>query len=71
MSFDFDDFINKPSIQIFGRITTITPANDQFAPFEINGDFHENYQEVTNKATDAKNIENFFNDLIILRYPLC
>ena len=37
--FDFDGFINKPSIQIFGRSATITPANNQFAPFEINGDF--------------------------------
>ena len=51
--FDFDGFVNKPSIQIFGNIAIITPANDQFTPFEINGDFHENYQEVSNKATDA------------------
>ena len=35
--FDFDGFVNKPSIQIFGRSATITPANDQFAPFEIDG----------------------------------
>jgi len=51
--FDFDGFVNKPSIQIFGRSATITPANDQFAPFAINGDFHENYQEVSNKATEV------------------
>ena len=51
--FDFDGFVNKPSIQIFGQVTTITPAKTEFAPFEINGDFHENYQEVSNKATEA------------------
>lgn len=53
MSFDFDQFINKPSIQIFGANATITPAKSEFAPFEINGDFHEDYQEVSNKAVEV------------------
>ena len=51
--FDFDGFVNKPSIQIFGQVAIIIPANDQFEPFEINGDFNENYQEVSNKAIDS------------------
>ena len=53
MSFNFDDFINKPSIGVFGRSAIIIPANDQCVPFKIRGDFHENYQEVNNKATYA------------------
>ena len=53
MSFNFDDFINKPSIGIFGINTTITPAKSEFAPFEINGDFHEDYKEVNPDLNDA------------------
>ena len=51
--FNFDDFINKPSIGIFGQVTTITPAKTEFAPFEINGDFHEDYKEVNPDSSDA------------------
>ena len=51
--FNFDDFINKPSIGIFGQITTITPAKTEFAPFEINGDFHEDYKEVNPDSSDV------------------
>ncbi len=51
--FNFDDFINKPSIGIFGQITTITPAKTEFAPFEINGDFHEDYKEVNPDSSEA------------------
>ena len=51
--FDFDDFINKPSIGIFGQVATITPAKTEFAPFEINGDFHEDYKEVNPDSSDA------------------
>ena len=51
--FNFDDFINKPSIGIFGQITTITPAKTEFAPFEINGDFHEDYKEVSPDSSEA------------------
>jgi len=46
MSFDFDEFINKPSIQIFGISATITPAKSEFASFKINGVFHDDYKEV-------------------------
>jgi len=51
--FNFDDFINKPSIGIFGQITTITPAKTEFAPFEINGDFHEDYKEINPDSSEA------------------
>ena len=51
--FNFDDFINKQSIGIFGQITTITPAKTEFAPFEINGDFHEDYKEVNPDSSDV------------------
>jgi len=51
--FDFDGFINKPSIGIFGQVATITPAKNEFAPFEINGDFHEDYKEVNPDSSDA------------------
>ena len=51
--FDFDDFINKPSIGIFGQVATITPAKTEFAPFEINGDFHEDYKEVKPDSSDT------------------
>ena len=51
--FNFDEFINKPSIGIFGQVTTITPAKTEFAPFEINGDFHEDYKEVNPDSSEA------------------
>jgi len=53
MSFNFDEFINKPSIQIFGRTATITPAKSEFVPFEINGDFHEDYKEVNHDSSET------------------
>ena len=46
MAFNFDEFINKPCLEIFGRQVSITPAKTEFAAFEINGDFHEDYNEV-------------------------
>ena len=51
--FNFDKFINKPSIKILGQIAIITPARTEFAPFEINGDFHEDYKEVNHSSSDA------------------
>ena len=51
--FDFDCFINKPSIGIFVQVATITPAKNEFAPFEINGDFHEDYKEINPDSSDA------------------
>jgi hypothetical protein len=44
--FDFDKFINKPAIAMFGQNITIIPAKSEFASFEIAGDFHEDYKEV-------------------------
>lgn len=46
MVFNFDEFINKPCLEIFGRQVTITPAKAEFISFKINGDFHEDYKEV-------------------------
>jgi len=46
MPFDFDEFINKPCIEILGHQAIITPAKIEFTPFEIDGDFHEDYKEV-------------------------
>ena len=51
--FDFDGFINKPSIGIFGQVATITQEKNEFAPFEINGDFHEDYKEINPDSSDA------------------
>ena len=51
--FNFDEFINKPSIQMFGQVATIMPAKSEFAPFEINGDFHEDYKEVNPDSSEA------------------
>lgn len=50
--FDFDNFINGPCIKIFGHKALITPANKKFEPFEIEGDFHENYQAVNSSSQE-------------------
>jgi hypothetical protein len=49
--FDFDEFINRPCLKIFGKKTTYIPANNSFDSFEIKGDFHKNYKEA--KADEA------------------
>ena len=49
--FDFDKFINKPCIEIFGKTITYIPANSNFDSFEIKGDFHEDYQDVRNDSS--------------------
>lgn len=51
--FDFDNFVNKPSMDIFGRPVTYRPKNSQFAPFEITGDFHKSYMEIELKNAGA------------------
>lgn len=51
--FDFDNFINKPSMEIFGRGITYRPKNPSFAPFKVNGDFHEAYIEINLKNAEA------------------
>ena len=60
--FDFDEFINKPAIGIFGRNSLITPANNQFPAFEIKGDFHEDYIEVN---VDSSNSSINSNSIVI------
>lgn len=51
--FDFDNFINGPCIKIFGRKALIIPANKEFEPFEVEGDFHENYQAVNSPSQEV------------------
>lgn len=51
--FDFDNFVNKPSMDIFGRPVTYRPKNTRFAPFEITGDFHKSYMEIELKNAGA------------------
>ena len=51
--FDFDNFVNKPSMDIFGRPVTYRPKNTQHAVFAITGDFHESYMEIELKNAGA------------------
>lgn len=44
--FDFDKFINQPSMTIFGRDILYRPKNIVHAPFNIRGDFHESYMDI-------------------------
>lgn len=53
MSFNFDEFINKPSLKMFGQVVTVIPAKSEFLPFEISGDFHEDYKEVNPNLSEA------------------
>lgn len=51
--FDFDNFVNKPSMSIFGRPITYRPKNSQFEPFNFSGDFHEAYIDINLKNAEA------------------
>ena len=51
---DFDNFINKPCIEIFGKSVTYIPANSDFESFSIKGDFHKDYKGV---KTDSSEVE--------------
>lgn len=51
--FDFDNFVNKPSMDIFGRGVIYRPKNPVHKPFAITGDFHESFIEVNLKNADA------------------
>ncbi len=51
--FDFDKFVNKPNMDIFGRQTIYRPKNTLFSPFEITGDFHESFMEEELKNAGA------------------
>lgn len=49
---DFDNFINKPCIEIFGNFATYIPADSNFYSFTIKGDFHKDYLSVTTKSLE-------------------
>jgi hypothetical protein len=51
--FNFDRFVNEPSMGIFGRDTMYRPKNSQFEPFGIRGDFHESYMDINLKNAGA------------------
>lgn len=53
MAFDFDKFVNEPSMGIFGQEVKFRPKNPRFAPFSIRGDFHEAYIELDLKDAGA------------------
>lgn len=51
---DFDNFINKPCVEIFGREITYIPANNDFESFVIKGDFHKDYSGVNTKTSEVE-----------------
>ena len=51
--FDFDNFVNKPNMDIFGRPVTYRPKNTQYPAFAMTGDFHESYMEIELKNAGA------------------
>jgi hypothetical protein len=52
--FNFDEFVNKPCIEIFGREVSYIPASSDFEAFAIRGDFHRDYQGVKNSSTEVE-----------------
>jgi len=44
MSFDFDKFVNGPSMQLFGVACKYRPKHGK--PFALHGDFHESYMDI-------------------------
>lgn len=44
--FDFDAFVNKPAMGIFGRDIKYRPKKTDVAPFAMCGDFHESYMDI-------------------------
>ena len=54
MPFEFDDFINKPCMAIFGRGTIYRPKNPRFEPFEIPGDFHHDHANIDLQTAGAE-----------------
>lgn len=60
--FNFDDFVNKPCVEIFGREALYIPANSDFESFTINGDFHKDYQGV---KTDSSEVEISSSKIVI------
>lgn len=51
--FDFDNFVNEPCMDIFGRDIKYRPKNRAIEPFPIVGDFHESYMEINLKNAGA------------------
>jgi hypothetical protein len=51
--FDFDRFVNEPSMAIFGRDAMYRPKNTARAPFALRGDFHESYMDINLKNAGA------------------
>lgn len=60
--FNFDDFVNKPCAEIFGREALYIPANSEFESFSIKGDFHKEYQRV---KTDSSEVEISSSEIVI------
>ncbi len=72
--FNFDYFINKPCIEIFGLIAKYIPANNNFDPFVIKGNFYQDYKQVTTNSSEAEisssEIVIFIRDIdMALHYP--
>ena len=51
--FNFDDFVNRPAMEIFGRPVMYRPKNTAPEPFAITGDFHESFMEINLKNAGA------------------
>lgn len=59
---DFDNFINKPCVEIFGQEATYIPANNDFDSFTIKGDFHKDYKGV---KTDSSEVEISSSEIVL------
>lgn len=59
---DFDNFINKPCVEIFGQEATYIPANNDFDSFTIKGDFHKDYKSV---KTDSSEVEISSSEIVL------
>ena len=51
--FNFDDFVNRPAMNIFGRPVLYRPKNTDYQAFAITGDFHKSYMEINLKNAGA------------------
>ncbi len=51
--FDFDGFVNRASMGIFGRGVILRPKNPEFVEFPIIGDFHEKHMDINLKNAGA------------------
>ena len=46
MGFDFDEFVNKPAMKIFGTEALYSPLSTDYQSFPLTVDFHESYEKV-------------------------